>query len=108
MVPDLPWLAAGPVGSLLDELGTRAGKAGRIGARSSRVVRMIRLVRLVKLYKVTSNRAKEKQQFEDLRKLMESGHFSHGEVQEFLDKSNEKKQSKVGAGTISLPHPSTH
>ena len=101
MVPDLPWLSGGPVGGLLDQLGTRAGKAGRIGARSSRVVRMIRLVRLVKLYKVTSSRAKEKQQLEDLRKLMESGHFSHDEVQEFLDKSNEKKQSKVGAGEIS-------
>ena len=72
-------------------------RAGRIGAKSSRVIRMARLVRLVKLYKVTSQRSREKQQFNDLKKLVESGHMEPSEIQEFLDKSSAQKQSKVGA-----------
>ena len=99
MVPDVDWLASalGLQDSLMDSLGTKAGKAGKIGAKSSRVIRMARLVRLVKLYKVTSQRSREKQQVEDLKKLVESGHFSHEEIQEYLEKSSAQKQSKVGA-----------
>ena len=99
MVPDVDWLASalGLQDSLMDSLGTRAGKAGKIGAKSSRVIRMARLVRLVKLYKVTSQRSREKQQLEDLKQLVESGHFSHDEIQEYLEKSSAQKQSKVGA-----------
>jgi len=99
MVPDVPWIASGLgiQGSLMDSLGTRAGKAGKIGAKSSRVIRMARLVRLVKLYKVTSQRSREKQKLTDLKKLVESGHFSHDEIQDYLEKSNAQKQSKVGA-----------
>ncbi|KAL7552266.1 hypothetical protein ACHAWF_015498 [Thalassiosira exigua] len=99
MVPDVSWLASG-LGfddSLMDSLGTTATKAGKIGAKSSRVIRMARLVRLVKLYKVTSQRSREKQQVDDIKKLVESGHFSHDEIQEYLEKSNTRKQSKVGA-----------
>lgn len=75
MVPDVPWLASaiGIQDSVMDSLGTKAGKAGKIGAKSSRVIRMARLVRLVKLYKVTSQRSREKQQHNDLKKLVESG-----------------------------------
>eukprot|EP00578_Thalassiosira_sp_NH16_P008603 CAMPEP_0181121998 /NCGR_PEP_ID=MMETSP1071-20121207/25062_1 /TAXON_ID=35127 /ORGANISM="Thalassiosira sp., Strain NH16" /LENGTH=109 /DNA_ID=CAMNT_0023206905 /DNA_START=45 /DNA_END=371 /DNA_ORIENTATION=+ len=58
---------------------------------------MARLVRLVKIYKVTSQRSKEKQQHNDLKRLVESGHFSHDEIQEYLEKSSAQKQSKVGA-----------
>ena len=99
MVPDVPWLASGLgiQGDLMDSLGTRAGKAGKIGAKSSRVIRMARLVRLVKLYKVTSQRSREKQQINDLKKLVESGQFSHDEIQDYLAKSRSQKQSKVGA-----------
>lgn len=99
MVPDVPWLASGLgiQNSVVDSLGARAGKAGKIGAKSSRVIRMARLVRLVKLYKVTSQRSREKQQHNDLKKLVESGHFSHDEIQEYLEKSSAQKQSKVGA-----------
>jgi len=58
---------------------------------------MARLVRLVKLYKVTSQRKREQQKLNDLRKLVESGHLDHDEIQEYLEKSNSQKQSKVGA-----------
>lgn len=99
MVPDVDWLASalGLQDSLMDSLGTKAGKAGKIGAKSSRVIRMARLVRLVKLYKVTSQRSKERQKIDDLKQLVESGHFSHDEIQEYLEKSSAQKQSKVGA-----------
>lgn len=99
MVPDVDWLASalGLQDSLMDSLGTKAGKAGKIGAKSSRVIRMARLVRLVKLYKVTSQRSREKQKLDDLKQLVESGHFSHDEIQEYLEKSSAQKQSKVGA-----------
>lgn len=39
----------------------------------------------------------EKQQLGDLKKMVESGHFSHDEIQGYLEKSSAKKQSKVGA-----------
>ena len=78
-------------------LGTKAGKAGKIGAKSSRIIRMARLVRLVKLYKVTSQRNRERQQLADLKRLVELGHFSHDEIQEYMEKNGAKKQSKVGA-----------
>ena len=99
MIPDVPWLASaiGLQDGFMDTLGTKAGKASRIGAKSSRVIRMARLVRLVKLYKVTSQRSREKQQFNDLKKLVESGHLEPSEIQEYLDKSSAQKQSKVGA-----------
>lgn len=58
---------------------------------------MARLVRLVKLYKVTSQRNRERQQLADLRRLVELGHFSHDEIQEYMEKNGAKKQSKVGA-----------
>lgn len=99
MIPDVDWLASalGLQDSLMDSLGTKAGKAGKIGAKSSRIIRMARLVRLVKLYKVTSQRSREKQKNDDLKQLVESGHFSHDEIQEYLEKSSTQKQSKVGA-----------
>jgi len=99
MVPDVAWLASafGLQNDSIDSLGTRAGKAGKIGAKSSRVIRMARLVRLVKLYKVTSQRSREKQQLDDLKKLVELGHLNHDEVEEYLEKANAQKQSKVGA-----------
>eukprot|EP00804_Cyclotella_cryptica_P031221 CCRYP_020319-RA/>CCRYP_020319-RA protein AED:0.07 eAED:0.07 QI:0/0.85/0.87/1/0.57/0.37/8/2080/875 len=99
MVPDVAWLASslGMQSGLLDSFGTKAGKAGKIGAKSSRVIRMARLVRLVKLYKVTSQRSREKQQLDDLKKLVELGHYSHVELQEYLQRNGTNKQSKVGA-----------
>jgi hypothetical protein len=99
MIPDVAWLASGLgiQNGLLDSFGTKAGKAGKIGAKSSRVIRMARLVRLVKLYKVTSQRSREKQQLDDLKRLVELGRFNQEEIQEYLDKNGAKKQSKVGA-----------
>lgn len=84
-------------GFLNNIVGTKAGKAGKIGAKSSRIIRMARLVRLVKLYKVTSQRNRERQQLADLRRLVELGHFNPDEIQEYMQKNGEKKQSKVGA-----------
>ncbi|KAL3817668.1 hypothetical protein ACHAXA_002013 [Cyclostephanos tholiformis] len=93
MVPDVGWLASNGF-SPLDSL---AAMAGKISGKSSPVLRMARLVRLLKLYKVTSQRSLEMQQFDGIKKIVESGHFSHDEIQEFLEKSNSQKQSKVGA-----------
>jgi len=90
-------LSLTPLPTFPHTTGTKAGKAGKIGAKSSRVIRMARLVRLVKLYKVASQRKREQQKLNDLRKLVESGHLGHDEIQEYLEKSNSQKQSKVGA-----------
>lgn len=100
-----------------------AFNAGRIGAKASRVIRMVPLVRLVKLGKVTFQRSRGKdssssvtmndlhklvlaqtcdvvlvnQKVTTLRKLVESGNFSADEIQQYLEKSSVRKQSKIGA-----------
>jgi len=94
MIPDLKWFGGTIIPS---NLGSKTGRAGKIGAKTARVVRMARLVRLVKLYKITSQRLKESKMQKDLKRIFDSGNFELEDIEEYIDKFNNQKQSKVGA-----------
>lgn len=84
----LPDLSSDPI--------SRGDRSNIIHVKFGRVLRMARLVRLVKLYKISSKRKRDKQVFQDLQWLVESGdnEINREELEECL--KHDEKQSKVG------------
>ena len=98
LISDLAWFASMlRLPDLSSDPVNRGNMSNVFHMKFGRVFRMTRLVRLVKLYKISSKRKRDRQIFQDLQWLFDSGdnEINREELEERL-RHDEEKQSKVG------------